>query len=122
MKSGSAHPVSRHTNGIVVACFAAIICAYALCRVGAATSLGTSGPVALQLRLDPNTASWQDLAALPELGESAAKRIVAYREQQRAGGKPVPFQKPEDLDAVRGIGPRTIENLRPYLRCPASQP
>ena len=35
-------------------------------------------------RIDPNTADWQTLAALPGIGERRAKDIVAYRERERA--------------------------------------
>jgi competence ComEA-like helix-hairpin-helix protein len=70
----------------------------------------------LDARIDPNTADWQTLAAIPSLGEKRAKAIVAYREQSRAS---VPrsraFRTPEDLLQVRGIGAATIENLRPFL-------
>jgi hypothetical protein len=33
-------------------------------------------------QVDPNTADWETLAAIPNLGEKRAKAIVAYREKQ----------------------------------------
>src|SRR5438094_2721448 len=56
-------------------------------------------------RLDPNVATWQELAVLPQLGEKRAKEIVAYREQYHADRRgDLAFRKPEDLLVVRGIG------------------
>lgn len=46
---------------------------------------------------------------LPGLGETLAKRIVASRESEG------PFRDHDDLRRVRGIGPRTLERIRPYL-------
>src|SRR5688500_19648708 len=31
-------------------------------------------------RIDPNVATWQELAVLPQIGEKRAKGIVSYRE------------------------------------------
>jgi hypothetical protein len=74
-------------------------------------------------KLDPNVATWQELAVLPQLGEKRAKEIVAYREQYRAdrrGG--APFRKPEDLLVVKGIGVAMLNTIRPHLMFPATQP
>jgi len=72
-------------------------------------------------RLDPNVATWQELAVLPQLGEKRAKEIVAARESWREiDPSRVVFRRAEDLLAVRGIGVAMIETLRPYLMFPAS--
>ena len=77
----------------------------------------------LASRIDPNSADWQTLSAIPTLGERRAKAIVAYREQaQSQGSTPPAFRNPKDLLRVRGIGQATIENLRPYLIFPSDQP
>jgi competence protein ComEA len=52
---------------------------------------------------------WPELAELPDLGETLARRIVESRAE--AG----PFGDHGDLLRVNGIGPRTLEKLRPYL-------
>src|SRR5256884_1442679 len=71
-------------------------------------------------RLDPNVATWEELAVLPQLGEKRAKEIVAYREQFRADKRgEVPFQRIEDLLKVRGVGVAMIETVRPHLMFPA---
>lgn len=55
--------------------------------------------------LDINAASAQDLARLPGIGEVSARRIVQYRQLHG------PFLTVEDLLAVKGIGPRTLEAI-----------
>src|SRR5262245_52098633 len=68
--------------------------------------------------LDPNTARWWELSALPRLGASLARRIVEFRETERTKtGRPDlrVFQRLDDLRRVRGVGPATLELLRPYL-------
>ena len=46
---------------------------------------------------------------MPSIGEQLAKRIVADRQENG------PFRDHGDLRRVRGIGPRTLETMRPYL-------
>ncbi|MDD4889247.1 MAG: helix-hairpin-helix domain-containing protein [Phycisphaerae bacterium] len=76
-------------------------------------------------KIDPNTASWQTLSCLPGIGEKLAGDIVAYRGEW-AGHLP-PFTQPDDLLKVkskgrgRGLSPRTIEQLTPFLAFPATQ-
>ncbi len=72
-----------------------------------------SRPLAPGERIDPNTASEEELDRLPGVGASLARRIVAAREE---GG---PFRSLEDLARVRGIGPSTLERLAPHLELPA---
>ena len=68
--------------------------------------------------IDPNTAPWYDLARLPRVGEALAKRIVTFREAAKQNGTPRPFERPDDLQTVPGIGPKTTERLQPFLRFP----
>ena len=68
--------------------------------------------------VDPNVAPWWELAVLPEIGETTARDIVAYREETRQNlpsGEQV-FRSAADLDRVKGIGPKTVEKIAPYLR------
>lgn len=64
--------------------------------------------------VDPNTAPWWELTALPDIGEGTARKIVEYREAH-ADRSPV-FRRPDDLEPVPGIGPKTIRRISPYLR------
>jgi competence protein ComEA len=67
-------------------------------------------PVAVKFEIDVNEADWPALAVMPNVGEQLAKRIVADRAKN---GR---YNSLTDLDRVRGIGPKTIESMRPYLR------
>ena len=56
-----------------------------------------------------NTADLDELMVLPGVGETIGQAIIDERERHG------PFQYPEDLMAVRGIGEKTVENLRDWL-------
>ena len=56
-----------------------------------------------------NQAARTELESLPHIGPKTAAAIIAHRE---ANG---PFAAVDDLTAVRGIGPRTVERLRPLV-------
>lgn len=62
--------------------------------------------------VDPNTAGAASLRRLPGVGPRIAERIIAHR--QAAG--PGAFASPDDLAAVSGIGPKTVDELRPHLQ------
>lgn len=59
-------------------------------------------------RVDLNRAPWYELANLPGIGESKARRIVRDR---RAHG---PYRTLKDLERVAGIGPATIAMLERF--------
>ena len=59
--------------------------------------------------MDLNSASAAELDALPGIGPVLAGRIVDHRERHGV------FLGVEDLLAVRGIGPRLFERLRPLV-------
>jgi competence protein ComEA len=60
-------------------------------------------------RVDINRAGVEELVQLPGIGETVAKRIIEYREEN--GG----FAKTEELMNVRGIGEKTYEKIEPML-------
>ena len=59
--------------------------------------------------LDLNSASRDDLVRLPGVGGATADRII---DERTRGG---PFARVEDLCRVRGIGPKKLAALRPYV-------
>jgi competence protein ComEA len=63
-------------------------------------------------RLDINTATYIEWVQLEGIGPALAQAIVDDREAKG------PFRSIADLDRVKGIGPKTIERLRPSLREP----
>jgi competence protein ComEA len=60
--------------------------------------------------VDVNRASAEELAALPGLGLERARRIVARR--RALGG----YRAIDELLSVPGVGPKTLDKLRPALR------
>jgi len=59
--------------------------------------------------LDPNTAPVDSLELIPRVGPSMADAIVMCRDTLR-------FESLEDLLNVHGIGEKTLEHIRPYLK------
>lgn len=68
-----------------------------------------AGAQATEGKININTASAEELQALPGIGPSYAQRIVEHREKNG------PFKKVEDLLNVRGIGEKTFEKIRDRL-------
>jgi competence protein ComEA len=66
-------------------------------------------PIAIDFKLDVNHADWPELALMPNIGEQLAKRIVADRANRG------PYRDLADLRRVRGIGPKTLESMKPFL-------
>ena len=66
-------------------------------------------PNLAEFQVNINEADWPEFALMPGVGETLAKRIVDDRE---ANG---PFQDHSDLRRVRGIGPKTLDGIKPYL-------
>jgi competence protein ComEA len=59
--------------------------------------------------MDLNSADEDRLASIPGIGPTLASRIVAHRASQG------PFSSVEELRQVRGVGPATLERIRPFL-------
>ncbi len=56
--------------------------------------------------IDVNTASHEELQALAGIGPAMAQKIVEFRTLHG------PFETLDDLQDIRGIGPKTIEGFR----------
>lgn len=64
--------------------------------------------VSVSSKIDPNNAGLHSLARLPGIGPSLANAIIEYR--QKAS-----FETAEDLLDVKGIGPKKMIAIKPYL-------
>ena len=56
-----------------------------------------------------NSATSAQLQTLPSIGPKTAARIIGFRERNG------PFSRLEDLLEVKGIGPATLEKIRPAV-------
>lgn len=69
-----------------------------------------SPPATIAFSLDINTASAAELAQLPGIGPTMAKRIIAHRRQHG------PFSSSAAIADVSGIGPVTLGQIRRFIR------
>jgi DNA uptake protein ComE-like DNA-binding protein len=63
-------------------------------------------PAEGSLRMNINTATLTDLETIPGVGTALAKLIVAGR----------PYASVDELEKVAGIGPKSLKELRPYVK------
>lgn len=68
-------------------------------------------PESYQFQIEINNATWVEWMQLTGIGEVTARRIVDDRQQRG------PFQTIEDVQRVRGIGPKTMDAIRAHLSC-----
>ncbi len=76
-----------------------------------AAGLRADRPDDAPLRLNPNTAPPEALALLPGIGPARARAIAEYRAQHASGA----FRSADDLQRVRGIGPKTATGVAGFL-------
>jgi len=58
------------------------------------------------LIVNVNTATQDELETIPGIGPALSRQIVAGR----------PWQRVEDLERIQGIGPYTLNSIRPYVK------
>ena len=76
---------------------------------GYASAVKGVDAVAIQAAVNINVATVEELQKIPEVGKTTAERIVAYRSEQG------PFNAPEDLVKVKGIGSKKFEKMKDYV-------
>lgn len=112
-------PAPSPTHHRAVALVLAFVASLTVARFGVApptVTRASDAPTVVDagpLRVDPNRDDARRLEALPGVGPRVAARILAARTVR-------PFTGPDDLLRVRGIGPRTLARLRPYLVFPGA--
>jgi competence protein ComEA len=96
---------------LVAASLAAIAgwCAWQGQLSGRLIDIERTEPIAIDFKIDVNRADWPELALMPNIGEQLAKRIVADRAERG------PFHDLAELRRVRGVGPKTLDSMKPYL-------
>ncbi len=73
--------------------------------------------IRLESRINPNDAPLASLVRLPGIGIGRAGAIVAYRENfSEKNGNCSAFRNCEDLQKVKGIGPKTAEKICEWLK------
>jgi len=75
-----------------------------------AIDLDTSQPRVAVFQVDLNQADWPELLQLPDMGESLARQVVAWRD---AHG---PFHDIAELRKVKGIGVKKFAAMKPFLK------
>ena len=72
------------------------------------TTTATKAQKQLTGKININTATEVELQLLPGIGPAKSKRIVGVRSVRR-------YNRPADLVKVKGIGPKTVKKLMPFL-------
>lgn len=73
--------------------------------------------IILEGRINPNVAPVPSLARLPGLGVTRAEAIIDYRSSfSGQQDDKQAFGDCSDLDKVKGIGPKTVQNISQWLK------
>ncbi len=84
---------------------------------------GQSYKIKLDEKINPNNAPAASLVRLSGIGISRAEAIVAYREEFNQKSKNrLAFQSCNDLQKVKGIGPKTVQNISQWLKFEKKEP
>lgn len=79
-------------------------------QAAGAEARSAQAPPSVRAVINLNTATQAELELLPGVGPALAKRII---EDRTVRG---PYRRVEDLDRVKGIGPRLMERIRPLAK------
>jgi len=99
-----------------------VCAAFAFCCIFIPNLIGfgsTGGRDQIQLdnRINPNIATVASMTRLPGIGTTKAEAIVVYRNNfHGTNGEVLAFQNLSDLQKVKGIGPKTAQNVSEWLK------
>lgn len=104
------------SNAFLVAAVAAVV--FCLCfTLSGVLAAKSNQTIELERRINPNEASAASLMRLPGVGLARANEIIEYRKQFRQNGKgDVAFGDCNDLQKVKGIGPKTAQDMCGWLK------
>jgi competence protein ComEA len=109
--------IVRASNVAMVAALAILLLAWAPLSQSQAASPPKGDPArpAAQQQIDINRANVEELTTIPGIGTALAQRIVDFRDQHG------PFGRVEDLLKVKGIGEKSFQKIRPYVKVSGSR-
>lgn len=97
------------------------VCVCALFSIGFAVSslavVREPSGIELDERINPNDAPLESMVRLPGIGIARAEAIVACRQdliKEDSNGRA--FRSSDDLQKVKGIGPKTVQNISEWLK------
>jgi competence protein ComEA len=97
----------RGKDRVVKGVSVALVVGVLICAVAA--NAGVMAAESKSAKVDINEAGEKELMTVRGIGETLAKRIVAFREEHG------PYNRAEDLMKVQGIGEKSFEKIRPYI-------
>jgi competence ComEA-like helix-hairpin-helix protein len=100
--------------------FVISVCGCVLLSIGFAASslvaVRQSSLIELDEKINPNNAPIASLVRLPGIGTSRAEAIVSYCNNfSKEDNDGRAFRNCEDLQKIKGIGPKTAENISEWL-------
>jgi competence ComEA-like helix-hairpin-helix protein len=101
--------------------FVISVCVCALFSIGFTVSslaaVREASGIELDERINPNDAPIASMVRLPGIGVARAEAIVACREDLiKEDGNSRAFRNSDDLQKVKGIGPKTVQNISEWLK------
>jgi len=100
--------------------FVISVCVCALFSISFAVSslaaVREASGIDLDVRINPNDAPIASMVRLPGIGISRAEAIVTYRENFGEEGQSKAFENSDDLQKIKGIGPKTAQNISEWLK------